>query len=110
LKAAGHAAVDTYGVGAGASPMVSGYSAANAALEAELAAFVQLPRALYFYAGYATNASIVPALVGDGDAIFSDALNHACLIDGARLSKATIHRYGHAALDQLAAQLAASPA
>ena len=110
LKAAVHAAVDAYGVGAGASPMVSGYSAANAALEEELAAFVQLPRALYFYAGYATNASIVPALVGAGDAIFSDALNHACLIDGARLSKASIHRFDHAALDQLGAQLAASPA
>jgi 8-amino-7-oxononanoate synthase len=110
LKAAVHAAVETYGVGAGASPMVSGYSAANAALEEELAAFVQLPRALYFYAGYATNASIVPALVGSGDAIFSDALNHACLIDGARLSKAAIHRFDHADLGALRARLAASPA
>jgi 8-amino-7-oxononanoate synthase len=110
LKAAVHAAVDVYGVGSGGSPMVSGYSAANAALEDELAACVQLPRALYFYAGYATNASIVPALVGAGDAIFSDALNHACLIDGARLSKARIHRFDHAALDKLDAQLAAEPA
>ncbi len=59
-----------YGVGAGASPLVSGHSAANAALERELAAFVGLPRALYFYAGYATNIGIVPALVGAGDAIF----------------------------------------
>jgi 8-amino-7-oxononanoate synthase len=110
LKAAVHEAVDTYGVGSGASPMVSGYSAANAALEVELAEFVQLPRALYFYAGYATNASIVPALVGAGDAIFSDALNHACLIDGARLSKARIHRFDHGDLDALDAQLAAEPA
>jgi len=110
LKAAVREAVDTYGVGSGASPMVSGYSAANSALETELAEFVQLPRALYFYAGYATNASIVPALVGAGDAIFSDALNHACLIDGARLSKAKIHRFGHADLDALDAQLAAEPA
>ncbi|WP_374568808.1 aminotransferase class I/II-fold pyridoxal phosphate-dependent enzyme [Ideonella sp.] len=110
LKAAVHEAVDRYGVGSGASPMVSGYSAANAALEAELAEFVQLPRALYFYAGYATNASIVPALVGAGDAIFSDALNHACLIDGARLSKASIHRFDHADLAALDAQLAAEPA
>lgn len=110
LKAAVHAAVEVYGVGAGASPMVSGHSVANAALELELAAAVQLPRALYFYAGYATNASIVPALVGPGDALFSDALNHACLIDGARLSKAGVHRYAHADLDQLGALLAASPA
>jgi 8-amino-7-oxononanoate synthase len=110
LKAAVHAAVDVYGVGAGASPMVSGHSVANAALEEELAQAVQLPRALYFYAGYATNASIVPALVGEGDALFSDALNHACLIDGARLSKASVHRFDHADLGQLGALLAASPA
>jgi len=99
-----------FGVGAGASPLVSGHSAANEALEAELAAFTQLPRALYFYAGYATNIGIVPALVGEGDALFSDALNHACLIDGARLSRARIHRYAHADLDALATALAQSPA
>ena len=99
-----------FGIGSGASPMVSGHSEANAALERELAEFVGLERALYFYAGYATNASIVPALVGPGDALFSDALNHACLIDGARLSKATIHRFEHADLAQLAALLQASPA
>jgi len=99
-----------YGVGSGASPMVSGHSEANAALELELADFVGLERALYFYAGYATNASIVPALVGPGDALFSDALNHACLIDGARLSKADIHRFEHADLAHLGRLLAASPA
>ena len=99
-----------YGVGATASPMVCGHSVPNAALEATLADWVQLPRALYFYAGFATNASIVPALVGDGDALFSDALNHACLIDGARLSRARIHRYAHADLEDLAAQLRACPA
>jgi 8-amino-7-oxononanoate synthase len=110
LRAAVHAAVDMYGVGSGASPMVSGHSVANAALELELADAVQLPRALYFYAGYATNASIVPALVGEGDALFSDTLNHACLIDGARLSKARVHRYAHTDLDQLGELLAASSA
>lgn len=98
----------TYGVGAGGSPMVSGHSVANAALEQELADFVQLPRALYFYAGYATNTGIIPALVGPGDALFSDALNHACLIDGARLSGAQIHRYAHADLAALAQALAQS--
>jgi 8-amino-7-oxononanoate synthase len=98
------------GVGAGASPLVSGHSASNDALERELAAFVGLPRALYFYAGYAANIGIVPALVGRGDALFSDALNHACLIDGARLSRADIHRYPHADLDALAQALAASGA
>ena len=110
LRAAATAAIARYGVGSGASPMVSGHSEANAALERELAEFVGLERALHFYAGYATNASIVPALVGAGDALFSDALNHACLIDGARLSKATIHRFEHADLAQLDALLQASPA
>jgi 8-amino-7-oxononanoate synthase len=110
LRAAVHAAVDVYGVGSGASPMVSGHSVANAALERELAEAVQLPRAVYFYAGYAANAGIVPALVSEGDALFSDALNHACLIDGARLSKATVYRFGHADLNELGQQLQASPA
>jgi len=110
LRDAAIAGALRYGVGSGASPMVSGHSQANAALERELAAFVDLERALYFYAGYATNASIVPALVGPGDALFSDALNHACLIDGARLSKAEVHRFAHADLAQLDALLGACPA
>ncbi|HSV48282.1 MAG TPA: 8-amino-7-oxononanoate synthase [Ramlibacter sp.] len=118
LGLAGHPALvqaackgaQAYGVGSGASPLVSGHSAANARLERELAAFVQLPRALYFYAGYATNAGIVPALVGEGDALFSDALNHACLIDGARLSKARVHRFEHGDLAALERELAGSSA
>jgi 8-amino-7-oxononanoate synthase len=109
IDAARDAAV-RFGAGAGASPLVSGHSASNDALEGELAAFVGLPRALYFYAGYAANVGIVPALVGSGDAVFSDALNHACLIDGARLSRATIHRITHADLGALEAALRASPA
>jgi 8-amino-7-oxononanoate synthase len=99
-----------FGVGSGASPLVSGHSAANAALEEELARFTQLPRAMYFYAGYATNIGIIPPLVGEGDALFSDALNHACLIDGARLSRAHIHRFAHGDLAALEAALAQSPA
>lgn len=99
-----------YGIGSGGSPLVSGHSAANGRLQRELAEFVQLPRALYFYAGYATNIGIVPALVGEGDTLFSDALNHACLIDGARLSRAQVHRYAHADLAALERALEASPA
>ncbi len=108
-QAASRAALQ-WGVGAGASPLVSGHSAANAALEKTLANYVQLPRALYFYAGYACNTGIIPALVGPQDALFSDALNHACLIDGARLSRAPINRYPHADLAALASALAASTA
>ena len=102
------AGAQDFGVGSGGSPMVNGHSTANAALEEELARFVQLPRALYFYAGFATNASIIPALVGAGDAIFSDALNHASLIDGCRLSRGQIHRFEHgdlAALEQAKSSL-----
>jgi 8-amino-7-oxononanoate synthase len=99
-----------FGVGSGASPLVSGHSTANADLERELACFVQLPRALYFYAGFAANSGIVPALVGEGDDLFSDALNHACLIDGARLSRARIRRYPHADLETLERELATSTA
>lgn len=99
-----------FGVGSAASPLVSGHSAANEALEHALARFTGHARALYFYAGYATNTGIVPALVGKGDAIFSDALNHACLIDGARLSGAQIHRYPHTDLATLEQQLINSPA
>ena len=108
LADAARAGIQEFGVGAGGSPMVNGHSTANAELEQALAQFVQLPRALYFYAGFATNASVIPALVGAGDAIFSDALNHASLIDGCRLSRATIHRYPHGDLAALDAQLAAS--
>lgn len=104
------AGAQDFGVGSGGSPMVNGHSTANAALEEELARFVQLPRALYFYAGFATNASIIPALVGADDAIFSDALNHASLIDGCRLSRAQIHRFGHGDLAALEQLLAACPA
>ncbi|MES3010962.1 MAG: 8-amino-7-oxononanoate synthase [Pseudomonadota bacterium] len=110
LIAAAQAAAGRYGVGAGASPMVSGHSTEHERLEEELAAFVGRERALYFYAGYPANVGIVPALVGRGDAVFSDALNHACLIDGARLSRAEIHAYPHADLAALARLLAASSA
>jgi len=99
-----------WGVGATASPLVCGHSASHEALELELAQFLGLPRALYFYAGYAANIGLVPALVGRGDALFCDALNHACLIDGARLSRAEIHVYPHADLAALERQLAESHA
>ncbi|MEY4565002.1 MAG: hypothetical protein RLZZ618_4279 [Pseudomonadota bacterium] len=104
LVAAACRGAQTYGVGSGASPLVSGHSSAHEQLEAELAAFVGLPRALYFGSGYVANIGLVPAMVGRGDAVFSDTLNHACLIDGVRLSRAEAHIYAHndvAALEQL---------
>ena len=103
-------AIRRYGVGGASSHLISGHHETHERLEHALASFVGLPRALYFSTGYMANTGIIPALAGRGDAVFSDELNHACIIDGARLSRAALHVYPHcdlAALDQL---LAASPA
>lgn len=110
LVEAAQRAAGQWGIGATASPLVCGHTASHEALEAELAHFLGLPRALYFYAGFPANVGLLPALVGRGDAVFSDALNHACLIDGARLSRAEIHVYPHADLAVLEAQLASCAA
>jgi len=110
LIAAAQQAAAHYGVGSGGSAMLSGHEAPHDALERELAAFVDMPRALYFGSGYMANVGLLPALVGAGDAVFSDALNHACLIDGVRLSRAQVHVYPHRDLAALHAALAASPA
>lgn len=110
LILAAQEAAACYGVGATGSAMLSGHEAPHEALEHELAAFVQRPRALYFGSGYMANVGLVPALVGHGDAVFSDALNHACLIDGVRLSRAESHIYPHHDVDTLAQQLATSTA
>jgi 8-amino-7-oxononanoate synthase len=97
-----------YGVGGGASHLVCGHSTAHETLEEALAAFVGLPRALYFSTGYMAAVGIIPALVGRGDAVFSDALNHACLIDGIRLSRADVQRYQHRDLTALETAIAQS--
>lgn len=110
LVEAAQNALARYGVGATASPVVCGHWTPHEALEEELAAFVGLPRALYFHSGYAANTGAIPALVGRGDAVFSDALNHACIIDGVRLSRAESHVYPHLDLAALAQQLQASTA
>ena len=99
-----------WGVGSGASHLVSGHLAPHAALEEALAAFTGFTRALLFSTGYMANLGIVPALVGRGDAIFADKLNHASLIDAVQLSRASSQRYAHADLAMLERQLAASPA
>ncbi|MBA3995873.1 MAG: 8-amino-7-oxononanoate synthase [Candidatus Accumulibacter sp.] len=102
-----------WGVGSGASHLVSGHLAPHEALEARLAAFTGFARALLFSTGYMANLGIVPALVGRGDAVFADKLNHASLIDAAQLAKAQgadSQRYAHGDLAALERQLAASPA
>ncbi|UHL63932.1 8-amino-7-oxononanoate synthase [Paralcaligenes sp. KSB-10] len=101
LIAAAHAGLDAYGVGAGASALISGHTRAVEDLETALAEFVGAPRALHFSTGYMANLGIIPALAGPGDTIFSDRLNHACLIDGARLSGAQFRIYPHADVARL---------
>jgi 8-amino-7-oxononanoate synthase len=98
------------GVGGGASHLITGHHRLHHELEEALAAFVGLPRALFFSTGYMANLGIVSALVGRGDAIFADRLNHASLNDAAVLSRADLHRYAHNDVAVLERQLAQSPA
>jgi 8-amino-7-oxononanoate synthase len=84
-----------YGCGAGSSPLVSGYLPPQLALERALAEWEGTEAALTFSSGYAANLGALTALAGRGDAIFSDELNHASLIDGCRLSRADVHVYRH---------------
>ncbi|WP_322046993.1 8-amino-7-oxononanoate synthase [Paraburkholderia sp. J67] len=103
-----------YGAGSGGSHLLGGHSRAHAQLEDDLAAFaggfVDAPRALYFSTGYMANLAVLTALAGRDTTIFSDSLNHASLIDGARLSRADIQIYPHADMDALSAMLDASEA
>jgi 8-amino-7-oxononanoate synthase len=110
LRAAAHAAIDAYGVGSGASPLVSGHQRVHAQAEERFARFSGLPRALLFPSGYAANLGIVAALADREAEVFGDRLNHACLHDGALLSRAKYTRYRHLDVDGLARALAASKA
>lgn len=105
LIAAFQQGAQRYGVGAGASHLVSGHSRAHHALEEELADFVGAARALLFSTGYMANLGVLGALTDRNDAIFEDRLNHASLIDAARLARARVTRYPHADVDRLASLL-----
>lgn len=99
-------AASRYGTGSGAAHLVCGHSAEHAALEEELAAFTGRPRALLFSTGYMANLGVIAALVGRGDSVFEDRLNHASLLDGGLLSGARFARYPHGDVSALAARLA----
>ncbi len=105
---------ERYGAGSGASHLISGHSQAHAALEERLADFMSPciadAAALYFSTGYMANLAVLSALAGKGAEIFSEELNHASLIDGARLSRAAIRIYPHRDLAALATMLSASTA
>ncbi|MBW1757021.1 MAG: aminotransferase class I/II-fold pyridoxal phosphate-dependent enzyme [Deltaproteobacteria bacterium] len=89
------------GVGAAASRLITGTMDSHRQAEVAFADFLGAPATALFSTGYAANLGTIQALVGPGDAIFSDALNHASLIDGCRLSRATVHVYSHRDSDHL---------
>ena len=96
-----------WGVGSGASHLVNGHTSAHHALEEELAAFTQRPRALLFSTGYMANMGVIAALCGRGDYVFEDRLNHASLLDGGLLSQARLQRYTHNDANSLNQKLSA---
>ena len=95
------AAANTYGVGSGASHLISGHSCEHHALEEELAEFTDRPRALLFSTGYMANLGVLNALAGERDLLLEDRLNHASLLDGGFLCRAQFERYPHGDLADL---------
>ena len=105
LAAAAKQAIDRYGCGSGASRLISGNMTLHEELETRIAEFKGTEAALVFNSGFQANTGILSTLTGEGDAILSDALNHASIIDGCRLSRAETVVYAHCNLDQLEAAL-----
>lgn len=99
------AGADRYGAGSGSAHLICGHSAAHHALEEELAAFTGRDRALLFSTGYMANIGAISALLGRGDSVFEDRLNHASLLDGGLFSGAKFKRYAHADVAGLHANL-----
>ena len=95
LKEASKRAVDEYGVGPGAVRTIAGTQTIHLELERKLAAFKHAEACIALQGGFVANLTVIPAVTGDGDIIFSDELNHASIIDGCRLSKARVVRYAH---------------
>jgi 8-amino-7-oxononanoate synthase len=105
LAAAAKEAIDRYGCGSGASRLISGNMTLHEELENRLAQFKGTEAALVFNSGFQANTGVISTLAGEGDAIFSDALNHASIIDGCRLARAKTLVYAHNDLDRLEDQL-----
>lgn len=95
LRQASQAAVARYGFGSGAAHLVTGHGPEHHALEEELAAFVERPRALCFSTGYMANLGVASALLNRGDTVLQDRLNHASLLDAGRHGGARFARYAH---------------
>src|SRR5690606_34527134 len=102
-------AIERAGTGSGASRLIIGNQDLHEELEREVAAFHDRPAALLFNSGYNANVGVLQVLAREGDVIFSDALNHASLIDGCRLSRARVVVYPHADVTALRGLLAQHP-
>ncbi|MDH5571202.1 MAG: 8-amino-7-oxononanoate synthase [Gammaproteobacteria bacterium] len=101
-------AASHYGVGSGSAHLINGHSQLHHQLEEALAGFVNRPRALLFSTGYMANLGVISALLGRGDTVFEDRLNHASLIDAGILSRAKLQRYAHNDMQALEAALRSS--
>jgi glycine C-acetyltransferase len=105
LREAAHVAIERFGVGPAAVRSIAGSLSLHQKLEQQLAAFKGVEATLTLQSGFNANLAVIPALVQESDAIFSDELNHASIIDGCRLSRAQVIRYRHCDPDDLAAAL-----
>lgn len=101
----GRRALAEYGASAAASRLISGTMTLHRRLEEKLAEFKKAPRALLFNSGFQANLALLTTLVGKGDVIFSDELNHASIVDGCRLSRAELEIYRHNDMADLQARL-----
>ena len=110
LRAAAREAIDQWGCGAGASRLITGHTDLHADVEHRLAAFKGTEAALLFPSGYQANLGAIGALMRAGDHIYSDALNHASIIDGCRLARAAVHVFPHRDAAALDAALRNAPA
>jgi len=105
LAEAAKAAIDRYGCGSGASRLISGNMTLHEELERKIAEFKGTEAALVFNSGFQANLGILATLVGEGGLVFSDALNHASIIDGCRLSRGKVAIYGHLDMNHLEGEL-----
>lgn len=109
LREAAKEAIDRYGCGTGASRLISGNMTLHEELERRIAKLKGTAAALVFNSGFQANTGIIPVLVGEGDVILSDGLNHASIIDGCRLARAKIVVYQHCDMNELERGLKNSP-
>jgi glycine C-acetyltransferase len=105
LVQAANEAIQQYGVGPAAVRTIAGTMDLHIQLEQRMSSFKGAEDSISFQSGFNANLATIPALVGRGDLIFSDELNHASIIDGCRLSRATVVRYAHVDPEDLQAQI-----